>query len=125
MIARLNKALGGKVLTDIHFKASGLSKKKKPAPTLDVFVTPVPSEDDLARVKVPLDAQKRIEEAIAGIKEEAWRMRIRRAMLRAARTEQWKREHGWEACARCGTLTYPTPVSTLPLICPLCHAGAV
>src|ERR1700760_3179394 len=34
MIRRLNTVLGGPVLTDIHFKASGLSKKKK----IEVFV---------------------------------------------------------------------------------------
>lgn len=125
MLSRLNKALGGKVLTDIHFKASGLSKKKKPALAADVFLTPVPSEEDLALVVLPLDARTRVQTAISGIREDAWRARIQRTLLRAARTEQWKRDQGWEPCARCGALTFPTLVSERPLICPLCHAGAI
>ncbi len=125
MLHRLNKDLGGKVLTDIHFKASGLSRKKKPAPTPDVFLTPVPSEDDLALVVLPSDARVRVQTAVSDIKDVAWRERIQRTMLRAARVEQWKRGHGWETCARCGVLTYPTPVSAGPLVCPLCHAGAI
>jgi predicted nucleic acid-binding Zn ribbon protein len=125
MLRRMNKALGGKVLTDLHFKASGLSKKKDVPLTAEIFLTPVPSDEDLAKVRLSAEARTRIDTVVAGIKEEALRGRIRRTLIRVARTEQWKRDHGWRPCSRCATLTFARTAVEEPLICPLCHAGAL
>lgn len=124
MIRRLNAALGGSVLTDIHFKASGLSKKKKADTPAESPLPPTPSDDELAQTVPSLEARRRVESAVSGIKDETLRSRVRRAMLRAARAEQWKRDQGWQPCARCGALTFSSPASPSPFLCPLCHAGA-
>ena len=124
MIRRLNTVLGGPVLTDIHFKASGLSKKKRAELPAEAPLPPAPSDDELAQTVVALDARRRIEASVSGIKDENLRSRVRRAMLRAARAEQWKRDRGWLPCARCGGLAFPSDLSQSPFLCPLCHAGA-
>ena len=69
-------------------------------------------------------SRQRIEAAISGIKDETLRDRIRRAMLRAAHAEQWKRDQGWQPCTRCGALAFPSAMSQGPFLCPLCRAGA-
>lgn len=122
MLRRLNQALGGKVLTDIHFKASGLPRGKKAA-ARDV-APDAPSDEDLARVVLSPEARARVEGAVGGIKDEALRGHIRRALTRAARTEQWKRAHGWRPCARCGAVAFPLPrFADVEHLCPLCRAG--
>lgn len=124
-LQRLNSALGGKVLTDIRFKASGLSRSRPLAQTEEIFLTPVPCDADLAEVALSPDAQVRIDDAVSEITHCELRARIVRTLTRAARAEQWKRDNGWLPCSRCGTLTYPVPLAASPLICPLCHAGAI
>jgi predicted nucleic acid-binding Zn ribbon protein len=125
MIARLNKALGGPVLTDIHFKASGLSKKKAAgAPTEDT-APPVPSEEELGQIRLPYDAQARIAARVSGITDEALRARMSRTLLRAGQVQAWKRRHGWQPCARCGALTPPASPAPDKPVCPLCRAGAI
>lgn len=122
MLRRLNQALGGKVLTDIHFKASGL-RRDKAAPVSPTVPAPeAPSEEELARVVLSPEARARVESAVQGITQEELRGRIRRTLMRAARTEQWKRDHDWMPCLRCGTLAYPDVSAAAPL-CPLCRAG--
>ena len=84
MLRRLNQTLGGKVLTDIHFKASGLPRTKKTAEKPGPVVPDAPAEEALARVVLSPDAQKRIETAVSGITKDELRDRIRRALTRAA-----------------------------------------
>lgn len=113
MLRRLNLALGGQVLTDMHFKASGLAKKgnraKMPAQT------PSPDPDTLGAVPLPRAAQERIQAAAAGIADDTLRAKITHSMQRAARADEWKRQQGWTPCPRCGTLTESIP-------CALCRA---
>lgn len=113
MLRRLNLALGGQVLTDMHFKASGLAKTANRAKT--PAQTPSPGRDELGAVSLPRAAQERIQAAAAGIADDALRARIENAMRRAARADVWKREQGWKPCPSCGTLTESVP-------CPLCRA---
>ena len=119
MLRRLNSKLGGRILTDIHFKASGLARdKKKPA----VISAPTPTEADLARIVLSEEVRARVEVALIGITEEALRGRIRAVMLHAACTDEWKRRRGWFPCPRCAALAPPadTPETSL---CALCRAG--
>jgi len=128
MLRRLNLALGGKVLTDIHFQAGGLGRVPKKT---EKIPAETPTEGELARIALPKEARARVEAALIGITEEALRERIRRTMTRAARTLEWRRRHGWLPCPRCGTLAAPVPISDLdapggrpaPVLCHLCRAG--
>ncbi len=119
MVRRLNLALGGRILTDIHFKASGLAKVKK-APVKPPEETP--TEQELARIALSPEAKTRVAASTRAIADIALRERIRTAMTRAARVEEWKRRHGWLPCARCQSLAAPIPDSDAHL-CPLCRSG--
>ncbi len=124
MLRRLNSKLGGRVLTDIHFKASGLARDKKKPPAA---APATPTAQELARITLPREASLRIETALAAITEDSLRGRIRAVMLHAARADEWKRRRGWSPCARCGALAAPggsegAEAETMPL-CALCRAG--
>ncbi len=58
----------------------------------------------MARIVLSKEVRARVEAALVGITEEALRGRIRRVMLRAARTDEWKRRQGWTPCPRYGIL---------------------
>ena len=122
MVRRLNQKLGGRVLTDIHFKASGLAKSKKAAP----IGPPAPTPAELAKITLPKAAAGQIEAKLSEITDDALCGRIRDIMLRAARTEEWKRRQGWPVCRRCGALSEPVaadeqPAGAAPL-CTVCRA---
>ena len=124
MLRRLNSKLGGRVLTDIHFKASGLARDKKKPP---IAPPPTPTAQELARITLPKEISARIETALAAITDDALRGRIRAVMLHAARADEWKRRRGWSPCPRCGALAAPGEAvavesETTPL-CALCRAG--
>ncbi len=118
MLRRLNSKLGGRVLTDIHFKASGLARDKKKQGKIEV---PTPSAQELAQIVLSEEVGSRIESALLGITEDALRGRIRAVMLHAARTDEWKRRQGWSPCPRCGALASPADAEVTPL-CALCRA---
>ena len=126
MLRRLNAKLGGRVLTDIHFKASGLARPKKGSEKkTTAFNTKIPTSVELARIVLSEDSQARVEQALTGITEEALRGRIRQVMLHAARAEQWKRQQGWLPCARCGSLAAPnSDAPGAAALCHLCRIGA-
>ncbi len=120
MMRRLNSALGGRILTDIHFKASGLAREKKKS----VEISPkTPTTQELARIVLSNEVRARVETALISITEDALRGRIRQVMLHAARTEEWKRTQGWLPCSRCGALADPGSDGALSALCGLCHAG--
>jgi predicted nucleic acid-binding Zn ribbon protein len=120
MLRRLNSKLGGRVLTDIHFKASGLARdKKKPA---DISIS-TPTKAELARIVLSEEVRARVETALIGVTEEALRGRIRAVMLHAARTDEWKRRQGWSPCPRCGALAPPPDTPEAAPLCALCRAG--
>jgi predicted nucleic acid-binding Zn ribbon protein len=119
MVRRLNAKLGGRVLTDIHFKASGLAKlKKQPEPRPSA----APTDAELAKIILTKAATARMEANLVGITDDALRGRIREVMLRAARTEEWKRRQGWPVCGRCGALSEPVPVPDPTPLCTVCRA---
>ena len=123
MLRRLNASLGGKVLSDIHFKASGLARAPKKNTAAPV---PAPNPDDLARILLSQEVRTRIGSTVASITDDVLRERIRQTLMRAARVEIWKQQQGWIACDRCGTLT-PPAAESLPNpapLCPLCRAWA-
>lgn len=119
MLRRLNLKLGGRILTDIHFKASGLAKSKKrpERPGLSA-----PTDTELAQTALPPEAAARIEAALTKITDDGLRCHIRRVMLRAARTEEWKRRQAWQPCTRCGALSAPDPNADRAPLCRVCRA---
>lgn len=121
MLRRLNASLGGKVLSDIHFKASGLARAPKKNIILSI---PAPKPDDLARILLSQEVRARIGATVEAIMDDAFRERIRQTLVRAARLEIWKQQQGWIPCARCGALAplAAVPAPDAPLLCSLCRA---
>ncbi len=119
ILRRLNLALGGPVLTDLHFKASGLARAKAPPVNKEPPLPAAPADGELETTLLSPDARARIEAAVGGIEDEAGRDRLRHALTRLARASEWKRAHGWVPCAGCGVLIAPSPVSR----CCLCQIG--
>jgi predicted nucleic acid-binding Zn ribbon protein len=119
MLRRLNLELGGRVITDIHFKASGLARNKKKSEPIS---EKTPTKAELARIMLSEETRVRVETALRSITEEALRGRIRQVMLHAARADEWKRRQGWLPCAHCQALTAPTGIEAMPL-CDLCRSG--
>ena len=119
IVRRLNLVLGGRVITDIRLNASGLLPRAKPP---EKALVELPSEADLAQIALPAGALARIAATVQGITDEQVRERLRATLLRVARREEWKRQHGWQPCSKCATLTPPEPASKSRL-CPLCRAG--
>jgi predicted nucleic acid-binding Zn ribbon protein len=103
IITRLNRRVGGDVISDIHFKTSGPVRAAEKA---QPDVTKGPDEDDLKRVQPhgPLaDAARRR----TAIPDPEFDRHLRATTSRAARTSEWKREHGWVTCSVCESLFEP------------------
>ncbi len=123
MLRRLNIALGGRVLTDIHFQASGLPRTKPGPSVLPKPLLPaLPNEEDLTQIKLSQETLLRIEGVVSSIEDTALRNRVRGSLLRAARYDTWKQRQGWQPCLHCGALT-PRAEDGL-VICPVCRAQA-
>lgn len=115
IVSRLNLALGGKVITKLHIDAGGLEPARDPVHERERLV---PTEEELALM--PLSAEKLAwaERSVNGIQDPAWRERIYNTLLRVARADEWKRQHGWHPCPTCEALT-PPDLS----VCELCRLG--
>lgn len=125
ILSRLNRAIGGRVLTDIRFEIGQLDPKPAPGDG-------APIDPNIDAIALPLDAQLRIDRAAAEIGDEALRERIRRGLTRAAQSDEWKRSHGWTACRRCGSLAEPVEAARggvsptavdgeIDHLCPICR----
>ena len=123
MLRRLNLALGGRVLTDIHFQASGLPRAKPGASAAPrPLLPPLPREEELAAVTILPETLIRIAGVVSSIEDNTLRDRVRNSLLRAARYDAWKQAQGWQPCLRCGTLT---PEYAGSALCPVCRAQTV
>ena len=123
MLRRLNLALGGYIIRDIHFKGGGLHVVLVPP---EKFVPETPSDAELAGVTLSPQARARVETSVQRIADETLRHRIYVSLVRVARLEEWKRRHGWLPCWRCGTLVAPesdSMASESDSLCSLCRAG--
>ncbi len=117
MLRRLNLKLGGRVLRDIQFKGGGLLPVvKEPDPEAPIL----PTADDLAGILPSPEALARADRTVRGIEDPDLRERLRATLLRVARLEEWKREHGWLPCARCTSLTPTGGFDDVPL-CDVCR----
>lgn len=117
ILSRLNRAIGGRVLTDIRFEIGALEPKP-----VEAVKEPLPTMSDLESIALPVDVQRRIADAAVEIGDDALRDRIQAALTRVAQADAWKRGQGWTACARCGTLTKPVEGRGEHL-CPVCRIG--
>jgi predicted nucleic acid-binding Zn ribbon protein len=115
ILSRLNRAIGGRVLTDIRFEIGPLNPKVEPPPDI-----PMPTPAELAAMALPLDVQQRIARSAGAIGDEDLRVRVHRGLTKAAQADEWKRSQGWTPCRRCGTLARPVE-GREDHLCPVCR----
>ena len=111
LLNSLNERLGGKVLTDLRFKASGLARTGEAARGARV---PKRTKEEAAIQKQSRDAvalheseRNRIEVAVSEITDPQLRDKVYNSLVKAAQTSMWRRKQGWVPCSRCGSLTPP------------------
>ena len=115
ILTKLNQRIGKPVIREIVFRAQGVSK------TAGADVVLQPSEEELAAVVLTPEEQKNLEgelRRVSHLREEGIRSSVRRRVIREFRLNHWRREHGWNACSRCGAV-HPLAES----LCPLCRIG--
>ncbi len=114
LIGGLNRMLGGRVITEIVYKAKGVRKKpaKEPDPeapdvsALDAVVLEPPEFAELQQSLHGLTSiqSARIREVIAS------------RMTRDAKLRHWRIERDWKVCPGCNGLH-----QTRPTLCPVCR----
>ena len=118
IITRLNRALGGKVLSDIYFGASGLRTEEGRPEEPGV---PTPAAEELEAIPIEPARVLDIEGKVKHIKDAQLRSRLRDNLMRMAQAAEWKRQHGWQPCLDCGTLVYPRHDKPGISLCEVCR----
>ena len=109
----LNERLGGKVITDLRFKASGLAKTGDAVQNVRAKIR---TKEEAAQQRQNRDTialheseRSRIEVAVSEITDPILRDKVYNSLVKAAQTSMWRRKQGWLPCTRCGSLTPPVP----------------
>lgn len=119
MIRKLNLALGGHIIGDIRFKASGLAKV--PPPAVAIIRSDLPDRKELDAIILSADAQAVIDLKVAAIREPTLQASVRRTLANSAKLTQWKVVHGWKTCVRCAALTAPNKFAASSDLCMICN----
>ena len=115
ILTKLNRLLGGNIITDLRFRARGISKAEAE------MESDTPSPEELAAVVLEpaeeAELQARLE-TLASMPGERAQRTIAARLTAEARLRHWRLERGWRVCPRCATL-HKTEFSLCP-ICRLC-----
>ncbi len=113
LLTNLNRLLGVKVITDIIFRAQGITPPDPPAdpdhPTEAELVALILEPFEKAQLRTSL-------EALISITDDHARESIARRISMDARLRHWRLEHGWKVCPRCNSLH-----DTQHRLCPICR----
>lgn len=115
LLQSLNKLLGGRVITEIVFRAQGVRKKET------VVEPELPSPEEMAAVVLePFEKDElraRLQD-LHSLEDERIRNTIATRIMQEAKVRHWRLERGWRVCARC-TALHKTDYEVCP-ICRLC-----
>jgi len=130
LLTRLNERLGGSILTDLRFKASGLARDGDPRRGASAAKR---TNAEAARQRQLRDSialheseRSRIEAAVSEITDLTLRDKVYNSLVTAAQTSMWRRKQGWRPCSLCGSLTPPAgPVDALEseILCSVCRVA--
>ena len=87
--------LGPGVIRQIHFR-SGLRRRRQQS-SRQRGATLRPAEFKLSGRQ-----EKRVAEAASKVEDEELRLRVQRALTSLARIAEWRKQHNWRRCRRCG-----------------------
>jgi len=117
ILDRLNRRLGAKILTDIHFKTTGRALKAAVAPPA---IQEEPDDEELRQIQ-PTGPLVDFTKRRTAISDPDADRRLRTVLTKVAQTQTWKRQHGWITCAACGALYYRQPGTDIDnRFCPFC-----
>ncbi len=113
LLLGLNRMLGGKLITDIVFRAQGVKK----AVIEEEPETPSQEELDAVVLEPPEKAELRARlRDLYTLEDDRIRNTIAVRLVREAKLRHWRLERGWRVCPRCSAL-HRTDYS----ICPICR----
>ena len=117
LISDLNRMLGGRIITEIVYKARGV--KKRPAEPLE---TDTPGVTELDAVVLDPAEHAELQQTLytlGSIESERIREVMASRMTRDSKLRHWRIERGWKLCRRCTGL-HKTDFNLCPL-CRLCR----
>lgn len=109
IVRRYRERLGQEYVKDVRFTVGPVRGKAESA------AGQPPPEEEVRRVRLPVDEVARIRAASEGADAELGQA-IRRALTREAQIRHWQLEHGARACRQCGA-AHRTPHDQ----CPACR----
>ncbi len=117
ILQNLNRMLGGAIIREIIFRATGVTAKVEAVPETDT-----PTQEDLQRVALNADEKAELREklnALIHIPNDHIRQTIATRLTLDAKFRHWQLEHGFRICRRCDAL-HKTPYAVCP-VCRLCR----
>jgi len=96
---RLNRLLGGEVISEVHFSSRGFERER----TRGGRATKnVPTEEELAGIELGEQEQGQIDLLCESIEDAELRNLVAFVATRVARVETWRKQKRWKKCAGCG-----------------------
>lgn len=114
LLLGLNRLLGGKIITDIYFRAQGVEEKTE----ADDPETPTSEELD-AIVLEPAEKDElraRLQALFYSVEDDHVRRTIAARLTTEAKLRHWRLERGWHVCPRCYAVH-----KTDYRLCPICR----
>ena len=135
ILLRLNTRLGARpgspAITDILFQNYGLQRQKAAQEAAENAPPPLaPSSEELDDVALSDNELTIVEEGISAITDDALRARLRKLRIADMKLRNWRLDHGWTPCTRCGDLAplhlmgdWEPESSQHRLLCPRCRVS--
>ena len=102
LIEGINKRLGENLITNIVFKAKGLTRK-----TTEMEDPSFPDEDEMARIQLSPEEQRLVAasiEKLQSVENEEMRESLTNRVIRDRKIRHWRLDHGWKPCRTCTSL---------------------
>ena len=116
LLQNLNRMMGGKVITEIVFKAQGLTRQEK------VEEPQPPAGEELANIVLEPDERAELRarlEKLYTIEDDRIRDAIANRLVAEAKLRHWRLENGWRLCPNCSS-AHKTDFD----ICPHCRLNS-
>ena len=98
ILQNLNRALGGRIIKEILYRAQGVSPLETPSEH------GIPSAEELRAVTLEPPEQAELSaglEVLTSLRDDGVREIISRCVVNEARLRHWRIERGWHLCLRC------------------------
>ncbi|MFW6156117.1 MAG: DUF721 domain-containing protein [Armatimonadota bacterium] len=100
IIERLNEAIGEEVIREIRPSSGGIGRNIEDVKIDEPKGPPVPTEDELAEIRVPPERIQEILELASDLEGEL-ADRLESLLLAQAKVDIWRSEHGYVQCPGC------------------------